>query len=52
LLSDWLQPAGQLLWGGFFPDCPGLVVSARHAKSQNIGINKKIRARQDFKSFH
>jgi hypothetical protein len=25
-LSDWLQPAGQLIWGDLLTHCPGLVV--------------------------
>jgi hypothetical protein len=38
--------------GRLFLYCPNLVVPVRHAKkSQNIGINKNIGARQDFTDF-
>jgi hypothetical protein len=50
--SFWLQPAGQLIWVDFLLHCPGLVVLACHAKkSQNIGVNKNIGARQDLTDF-
>jgi hypothetical protein len=45
LLSDWLQPACQLIWADFLPAC--------HAKkSQNSGVNKNIGACQDFTDFY
>jgi hypothetical protein len=41
LPSDWLQPAGQLLYADFLPYSPSLFVTARHeGMSQKIGVNK------------
>jgi hypothetical protein len=40
-LSDWLQPAGQLIWAPFLPYCPVLVVLALHAKRHKILASTK-----------
>jgi hypothetical protein len=51
--AEWgLQPACQLIRADYLPHCPGLVVPAPHAKSQNIGTDKNLGAGQDFTGFH
>ncbi len=47
-----LHPAGQLIWADCLLYCPGSVVRARHAKkSQNMGVNQNLGARQEFTVF-
>jgi len=47
-----LQPAGQLIWVDYLPHCPGLVVLAcQTKKSQNMGADQNLGARQEFTVF-